>query len=164
MLNFGFYNMDCMEGMKEFPDNYFDLAVVDPPYGGGLTDNGGCQGWFSKYHQQDPVKDIGGARGSAVGSTSTNKSGGASPCQRTTKRQPQLRETQAGRRTQKNHIVGYCAGARIFRGIVPYLTQSDHLGRELLFVTADKMFSDMAQTVDFRGFFNGYVRVRVDII
>ena len=25
--------MDCMEGMKEFPDNYFDLAIVDPPYG-----------------------------------------------------------------------------------------------------------------------------------
>ena len=33
MLDFGFYNMDCMEGMKEFPDNYFDLAIVDPPYG-----------------------------------------------------------------------------------------------------------------------------------
>ena len=29
----GFYNMDCMEGMKEFPDNFFDLAIVDPPYG-----------------------------------------------------------------------------------------------------------------------------------
>lgn len=28
-------NMDCMELMKEFPDNYFDLAVVDPPYGIG---------------------------------------------------------------------------------------------------------------------------------
>lgn len=27
------YNMDCMEGMKEFPDEYFDLAIVDPPYG-----------------------------------------------------------------------------------------------------------------------------------
>ena len=26
-------NMDCMELMKEYPDNYFDLAVVDPPYG-----------------------------------------------------------------------------------------------------------------------------------
>lgn len=26
-------NIDCMEGMKEFPDKYFDLAVVDPPYG-----------------------------------------------------------------------------------------------------------------------------------
>lgn len=29
------YNMDCMEGMKQYPDKYFDLAVVDPPYGGG---------------------------------------------------------------------------------------------------------------------------------
>lgn len=33
MLEFGFYNMDCMQGMKEFPDKYFDLAIVDPPYG-----------------------------------------------------------------------------------------------------------------------------------
>lgn len=33
MLDFGFYNMDCMKGMKEFPDGYFDLAIVDPPYG-----------------------------------------------------------------------------------------------------------------------------------
>jgi len=35
MLDFGFYNMDCIEGMKQFPDKYFDLAIVDPPYGGG---------------------------------------------------------------------------------------------------------------------------------
>lgn len=35
MLNSGFYNMDCMEGMKEFPDKFFDLAIVDPPYGIG---------------------------------------------------------------------------------------------------------------------------------
>jgi len=34
MLDFGYYNMDCMEGMKEFPDGYFDIAIVDPPYGG----------------------------------------------------------------------------------------------------------------------------------
>ena len=34
MLDFGYYNMDCMQGMKEFPDGYFDLAIVDPPYGG----------------------------------------------------------------------------------------------------------------------------------
>ncbi len=27
------YNMDCMEGMKQFPDKYFGLAIVDPPYG-----------------------------------------------------------------------------------------------------------------------------------
>ena len=28
-------NGDCMEGMKEYPDKYFDLAIVDPPYGIG---------------------------------------------------------------------------------------------------------------------------------
>jgi site-specific DNA-methyltransferase (adenine-specific) len=27
------YNMDCIEGMKQYPDNHFDLAIVDPPYG-----------------------------------------------------------------------------------------------------------------------------------
>lgn len=27
--------MDCMEALKEYPDNYFDLAIVDPPYGIG---------------------------------------------------------------------------------------------------------------------------------
>ena len=35
MLDFGYYNMDCMFGMQEFPDNYFDLAIVDPPYFSG---------------------------------------------------------------------------------------------------------------------------------
>lgn len=29
-------NRDCMEAMREFPDKFFDLAVVDPPYGIGL--------------------------------------------------------------------------------------------------------------------------------
>lgn len=33
MLDFGYYNMDCMQGMKEFPDKYFDLAIADPAYG-----------------------------------------------------------------------------------------------------------------------------------
>ena len=28
-------NMDCMEYMKSVPDKYFDLAIVDPPYGIG---------------------------------------------------------------------------------------------------------------------------------
>ena len=26
------YNCDCMEYMKNIPDNYFDLAICDPPY------------------------------------------------------------------------------------------------------------------------------------
>ena len=32
MLDFGFYNLDCMEGMRQFPDKYFQLAICDPPY------------------------------------------------------------------------------------------------------------------------------------
>mgnify|MGYP001222840838 CR=1 FL=1 len=29
------YNCDCMEYMKDIPDNYYDLAICDPPYGIG---------------------------------------------------------------------------------------------------------------------------------
>lgn len=29
-----FINGDCMDVMKEYPDKFFDLAIVDPPYGG----------------------------------------------------------------------------------------------------------------------------------
>ena len=35
---FDLRNIDCMELMKQFEDNYFDLAVVDPPY--GINENG----------------------------------------------------------------------------------------------------------------------------
>ena len=31
MINF--YNIDNIEFMKTKPDNYYDLAIVDPPYG-----------------------------------------------------------------------------------------------------------------------------------
>ena len=30
-----FFNEDCMDVMKKYPDNYFDLAIVDPPYFSG---------------------------------------------------------------------------------------------------------------------------------
>lgn len=39
MLDCGFYNMDCMQGMAQFPDNYFALAIVDPPYGINISHN-----------------------------------------------------------------------------------------------------------------------------
>lgn len=29
------YLMDCIKGMKHYPDKYFDLACIDPPYGIG---------------------------------------------------------------------------------------------------------------------------------
>jgi len=31
------YNEDCVQAMKQMPDNYFDLAIVDPEYGIGAS-------------------------------------------------------------------------------------------------------------------------------
>lgn len=51
------YRMDCMEGMAQFPDQYFDLAVVDPPYFSGPERrgyygrrDGGTLGKRNEYH------------------------------------------------------------------------------------------------------------------
>ena len=49
------YNMDCMEGMKQYPDGYFDLAVVDPVYGdvpkgGYMNGTGGGLVKHKDYH------------------------------------------------------------------------------------------------------------------
>lgn len=46
-------NGDCMDVMRQYPDKYFYLAVVDPPYGSG--------GAYVSGH------------GSAGGSTDTNR-------------------------------------------------------------------------------------------
>lgn len=66
------YNMDCLEAMRKMPDNAFDLAVVDPPYGAGFTETGGCKGWFSKYHQETPENQGGGGTASDNDSTDTS--------------------------------------------------------------------------------------------
>ena len=31
------FNEDCLDGMRRYPDGFFSLAVVDPPYGGGCS-------------------------------------------------------------------------------------------------------------------------------
>ena len=56
MLEPGLYCMDCMDGMKQFPDGFFDLAVVDPPYGinvahhdGGKVVGGGVRPFGGKH-------------------------------------------------------------------------------------------------------------------
>ena len=43
------YNEDCVEGLKRFSDNHFELAIVDPPYGiGAKIFNGGSSSNFIK--------------------------------------------------------------------------------------------------------------------
>lgn len=47
------YNMDCMDGMKHFPDKYFDLAIVDPPYGISITNSGRLKRYNSNNKNWD---------------------------------------------------------------------------------------------------------------
>ena len=55
MLDFGFYNMDCMQGMKQFSDKYFDLAICDPPYGINSQDFSFGKGG-GKYHNKEYMR------------------------------------------------------------------------------------------------------------
>lgn len=48
MLQPGFYNMDCMEALKDYPDKYFELAIVDPPYGIGADNFKNASGYHGK--------------------------------------------------------------------------------------------------------------------
>ena len=53
-----FYNMDCMEGMKQFPDKYFELAIVDPPYGIGAAQDSFGSWQRSKMTRKNWDQDI----------------------------------------------------------------------------------------------------------
>ena len=56
MLDFGFYNEDCLPRMREYPDKFFDLAIVDPPYGSGLTEGGGMQRMVHEIPPRDSAE------------------------------------------------------------------------------------------------------------
>jgi site-specific DNA-methyltransferase (adenine-specific) len=56
-----FENKDCMEGMKQFPDNYFDLAIVDPPYGINVNHNMGRRKGDRPSDYKPATWDRGGA-------------------------------------------------------------------------------------------------------
>jgi site-specific DNA-methyltransferase (adenine-specific) len=45
--NIRLYNMDCMDLLKDTPDKFYDLAIVDPPYGIGAENHAGNvdNGW-----------------------------------------------------------------------------------------------------------------------
>lgn len=51
------YRGDCMELMATYPDGYFDLAIVDPPYGlGDKLTTGGCKGGMGSMRKS--FKDL----------------------------------------------------------------------------------------------------------
>ena len=48
--------MDCMDGMKEIPDKYFDLAIVDPPYGIGIDGQKESTSKNPKHNRKEHVR------------------------------------------------------------------------------------------------------------
>lgn len=50
------FNMDCMEAMAQMPDNAFDLAIVDPPYGIGnwVQTSGNIRGKAITWNDKTP--------------------------------------------------------------------------------------------------------------
>jgi site-specific DNA-methyltransferase (adenine-specific) len=51
------FNMDCIEFMQSVSDKFYDLAIVDPPYGLGesVVNSGGR---FKKYHNENGNWDL----------------------------------------------------------------------------------------------------------
>ena len=47
------YNVDCVEFMAKVADNHYDLAIVDPPYGIGITGSGRLKRYNSKNTNWD---------------------------------------------------------------------------------------------------------------
>ncbi|MFA5433161.1 MAG: DNA methyltransferase [Candidatus Paceibacterota bacterium] len=53
------FHADCMEIMKQYPDKYFDLAIVDPPYGINWHTSGGNKRlWNSRNGKKTKKWDI----------------------------------------------------------------------------------------------------------
>ena len=76
MLDFGYYNMDCMQGMKEFPDNYFDLAIVDPPYGDGGGYWSGPERFGQRFDRYRAPASTGNSTPSPTGGIPNSSGGG----------------------------------------------------------------------------------------
>ena len=59
MLKIELYNEDCMELMKRYPDNHFELAIVDPPFGiGNFVQTGGNKrGEIVEWNNSVPAKE-----------------------------------------------------------------------------------------------------------
>lgn len=148
MIEAGFYNMDCMDAMRQFPDKFFDLAIVDPPYGSGGV------------HSQtvsDSAKDL-------TVTAQIVRGGGTTSHKRTAERTESTELVERGRRSsQKNYCVGRSTRRRLLQRTFPRLTKSDYLGCKLFFFTACSVLCHMGENERYRKLFDGDGRICVGI-
>jgi len=55
--NVRLHHIDCIEWMKDKSDNYYDLAIVDPPYGIDIIKDGNVGGTNAAKHKEYKIKD-----------------------------------------------------------------------------------------------------------
>lgn len=126
----GFYNMDCMQALAQFPDGFFDLAIVDPPYGGGSKSidrstglHGGGSDWeqktrsrfgqrFDRYHltQADSAACGGGANAQRNRSADTDDQSSSHGRNMGGEVQP----ARGRLRCSRNSTLGHSTACRIF--------------------------------------------------
>ena len=53
---FSFYNGDCMDLLKQTPDKYYDLCIVDPPYGIGQPKQGNLKGYNGRKSLEERLQ------------------------------------------------------------------------------------------------------------
>ena len=49
------YNCDNMQLMRSYDDDYFDLAIVDTPYGIGMSKNAGLSNKYEEKNWDDSI-------------------------------------------------------------------------------------------------------------
>lgn len=174
--------MDCIEYMRSLPDNAFDIAVCDPPYGKGNDDNlvggavrteirkvfqtfsGGARnqdlptsrrfgGWFRRYDK--PMEQAAGRSENALLQACEHTGSAVGRGQR---------DTKSGGGQSRSSTMGCRSSAGVLRRAFPYQPQSDNMGRQLLFPASDKVFLSVAKDENLRTFFNGDGRIRMDIV
>lgn len=118
--NIELLNCDCVEYMRTLPDNAFDLAICDPPYGGG--NDGELNGGGQVRGQVRPIQ-VNHAFGGRF--------------------ERYNYPTHDGKKGEPN-IVGHRTVGRLLQGIVQGITESDYMGSKLLQDAPDKMLRCVA--------------------
>ena len=159
-----FKNADCIAGLKEYPDKYFDLAIVDPPYGDGQGGSGGTRygGMFNKTIDGSPTRT---KRQKAEQEKYYNRFGQRFDRYKRDKEKPVERRGGQWASKYENHIITWDVAPpqEYFDELFRVSKNQIIWGGELLFFTTDAVLHRMAQGADTRfRLFYGTCRVRVD--
>lgn len=157
MTEINFHLGDCMDFMRRKPDNYYDLAVVDPPYGGGGSgdspfpaaqagseggstdtepDNGdtrNTRGRFAKYERRElPPPRIDCARTGGTWAAKYSRKSASEPDKRMggeLQNYPPPAGRRGAIRLKQHRVLGLRSPAGILRRAFPRVEKPDNLGR-----------------------------------